>query len=264
MSHSNVSFPLNTPTLTNKVLSIVIPAYDELENLKWLLPQIHSVLRDFDLLRYEIIVVLPAGPFGNEPIDEELQIRGLGATVIRRRPGNSFGDALRTGFELVDDQVDYVVTLDADGSHRPSTIVSLLENAQNASVVVASRYIDGGSSENGAILRFMSKTLNVVFSVVLGVKCRDVSTNFKLYSAKTLKPLRLSCQNFDIIEEILLEIKLALGKDFRLVEVPDHFAARRSGISKRRLGPFIATYVLTLVRLRMRASLRANWRNVER
>ena len=95
----------------------------------------------------------------------------------------------------------------------------------------------------------MSRLLNLGYSLVLGLKIKDVSTNFKLYRSSALLVDELQCENFDIVEEILARA-LRAKKGLKVVEVPDHFFERKAGESKRKLGPFIASYLLTLYRLR--------------
>ncbi len=181
---------------------------------------------------------------------EREEIGVLGATPILRRPTDSFGDALRSGFAAVRLASDYIITLDADGSHDPRTMSSMIAAAPLADVVVASRYVAGGSTDNSLVLRLMSKSLNAVYGRVLGISCRDISTNYKLYRREDLQRVSLRCRDFDVVEEIMFRLKQARGPGFRVVEVPDHFRERVHGVTKRRLGPFVMSYVVTLLRLR--------------
>ena len=233
-------------------VSIIMPAYDELENLRELVPILVQELSDSGQREFEIIVVLPSTV-------EETEVREvaeLGGNPVRRGPTDTFGDAIRSGFSHVSDLAEWVVAMDADGSHPPATVIRLLGQPPSADVVVASRYIEGGTTSNPWHLRAMSRGLNLTFSAILGLKCRDVSTSFKRYRANDVRELHLTCENFDIVEEIFLRIKLLHGRDFSVLEIPDHFSERRHGTTKRSLGPFIASYIGTLIRLRRQ--LRAN------
>jgi dolichol-phosphate mannosyltransferase len=231
-------------------LSVVIPAYDELPNLRELLPRLREVIAGVDAASAEVIVVVR-----NAAEEAELtELRELGATPVRRAPTDSFGDAMRSGLSSVDPSTDLVVTLDADGSHDPATLPRLLKAADRADVVVASRYVAGGETDNSFALRAMSRCLNVAYGVVLGIHCRDVSTNYKLYRRADIEGLQLVGDSFDIVEELLFRIKQRHGADFVIAEVPDHFYERRHGVTKRRLGPFIVSYLTTLARLRRQAS----------
>ncbi|MEK7692373.1 MAG: hypothetical protein AAB425_15265, partial [Bdellovibrionota bacterium] len=112
------------------------------------------------------------------------------------------------------------------------------------------RYVDGGSTENPTSLIWMSRILNWTYSFVLGLKCKDVSNSFKLYRGEALRGLDLYCDNFDIIEEILFKLSRA-NRDLRIREVPFAFKSRMFGETKRNLVVFIATYIITMVKLRL-------------
>ena len=240
MSVSNSS-----PMVTG--LSIVIPAYDELLNLRELVPEIKRVTQQLQNFSTEILIVLPsiAKP-------EEIQeIKNFGATVIMRQPTDSFGDALRSGFAAVSQSSEFVLVMDADYSHNPLAIPRLLAASSGAHVVVASRYTHGGTTANSLLLKIMSRLLNLAYSIVLGINCRDISTNYKLYRRSDLKNIVLNCKDFDIVEEILFKVKSIHGHSFVIREVPDHFSERKFGVTKRQLGPFIISYFRTLVRLKI-------------
>jgi len=240
MSVSNSS-----PMVTG--LSIVIPAYDELLNLRELVPEIKRVTQQLQNFSTEILIVLPsiAKP-------EEIQeIKNFGATVVMRQPTDSFGDALRSGFAALSDTSEFVLVMDADYSHNPLAITRLLAASSGAHVVVASRYTHGGTTANSLLLKIMSRLLNLAYSIVLGINCRDISTNYKLYRRSDIKNIVLICKDFDIVEEILFKVKSIHGRSFVVREVPDHFYERKFGVTKRQLGPFIISYFRTLVRLKI-------------
>ncbi len=230
-------------------VSIVIPAYDEFENLKVLIPELHDAIRNLNEQGFICRVLIVLSRLETEEKCASL-IQNAKFEFIRRYPTDSFGDAIRSGFQHVAFDSDFVVTMDADGSHSPHTISKLLEVASHANVVVASRYVAGGTSANPPHLKFMSRLLNLVFRILMGIRCSDISTNFKVYRANDIMNTSLTCDNFDVIEELLVKIRRLHRDDFRIVEVPDHFDTRKFGKTKRKLGVFIAGYVLTLIRLR--------------
>lgn len=233
--------------MDRRSLAVVLPSYDEDENLKTLLPELSAVLDGIDGFDTTILVVVRADP---DPTTLD-GVRELGAIPVVRGPSDSFGDAIRSGIASVPPDVEFVIFMDADGSHPPATIPRLLEYADSHDVVVASRYVHGGQSDYGPVLRGMSRSLNLCFRLVLGIDCKDVSTNFKLYKRAQLQHITLTCDKFDVVEEILFRLQRLVGKkSFRIHEVPDRFHERRSGSSKRQLGPFVVSYVVTLVRLR--------------
>lgn len=211
------------------------------------MPEIKRVTQQLQNFSTEILIVLPsiAKP-------EEIQeIKNFGATVIMRQPTDSFGDALRSGFAAVSESSEFILVMDADYSHNPLAIPRLLAASSEAHVVVASRYTHGGTTANSLLLKVMSRLLNLAYSIVLGINCRDISTNYKLYRRSDLKNIVLNCKDFDIVEEILFQVKSIHGHSFVIREVPDHFSERKFGVTKRQLGPFIFSYFRTLVRLKL-------------
>jgi len=226
-------------------LSIILPAYKEEENLRVLLPRLVAVL---DKLKCssEILVIDTQEKLDNT----NLICYKFGARHIPREGVDSFGAAVRTGISKANG--DYIIFMDADGSHPPEFIPQLHESSSRGDVIIASRYVKNGDTENSWFLILMSKIVNWSFSVVLGLKCKDVSNSFKLYRADQLKSLNLKCTNFDIVEEILFKLKKN-NPQIKFVEIPFVFKKRLFGETKRNLPLFIATYLITIIKLRLRS-----------
>ncbi len=224
-------------------LSVVLPAYHEEENLKLLLPRIRNVLSSLNI-SFEIIVIDTVSPLDHtEETCRENQVR-----FFRRHPGNYFGDAVRTGISKADGK--YILFMDADGSHAPEYIADLFSHRNQYDLVAASRYVDGGYTENNFTLTMMSWVLNKSYSIILNLKMKDVSNSFKLYRGDMIRELKLDCSNFDIIEEIVFKLTRA-NPAFRIKEVPTSFKKRMFGETKRNLFLFILTFIFTMIRLRM-------------
>jgi dolichol-phosphate mannosyltransferase len=218
-------------------LSIVIPAYKEAAALTKLLPSLKPRVAGLTDA-YEILVV-----DAQQPVDETAAVCRTNAVGhVFRRYGNLYGDAVRTGIEEAGGR--YIVFMDADGSHNPAHLKLLWDQRERHDVVIGSRYVAGGHTENPAILIFMSWVVNVIFRLVFQLHCKDVSNSFRLYRAELLKPLRLQCHHFDIVEELLI-----LLSHRRILEVPVTFERRKAGESKRKLLLFAISYVWTLIRL---------------
>jgi dolichol-phosphate mannosyltransferase len=139
--------------------------------------------------------------------------------------------------------------MDSDGSHPPSFIKEIFAQKDESRIVIASRYIKGGHTENSKALILMSKLVNLGYAIVLGIKCKDISNSFKLYPGDKLKNLKLKCQNFDIVEEILYQL-IKQNKSLNILEIPFTFKERMMGTTKRNLISFAFSYFFTLMRLR--------------
>lgn len=229
----------NTVSIT---ITIVIPAYLEEENLRILLPRIKKEM-EAQKDSYEILIIDTMIPLDNtKRVCIENNIH-----YICREQSNSYGDAVRTGIRYA--QGEYIIFMDADGSHSPEFIPNLLKYKNEYDVVIASRYIEGGATDNNKILIIMSFIVNSMYSLILHLQCKDVSNSFKLYKADLLKTVSLSCHNFDIVEEILFKLK-KYNKNLKIKEVPFSFKQRMFGKTKRNLFIFMLTYLFTLIKLR--------------
>ena len=224
-------------------ISIIIPAYREAANLQLLLPDIHKTLENLST-PYEILVVDTL-----QPLDHTQEVcEHFHARYLTREHGNFYGNAVRTGIRQA--QYSLTVIMDGDGSHDVRDILRMLETMEkdNLDLVIGSRYIDGGGSFNGPVSKFMSATLNFIFRLFFHIKVQDFSNSFRMYRSEQLKKLDLQCNNFDLVEEIL--IRLAAQKDFHFREIPIVFSKRKAGSSKRKLIPFIISYLGTIIRLK--------------
>ena len=237
---------MNKPDTLKKSgdLTVLLPAYNEIVNLRILIPKIIAVTKLLEGVQTEILVVLPS--FANS--SEAAEINTLGAKPVKRHPTNSFGDALRTGFSSSSVSTEFIITMDADCSHNPDLIPRLLQNASNAHIVSASRYVNGGSSDAKRRQQAMSRIVNFAFTIVLGEKIHDISGNYKLYRRSIISQLELTGKNFDIIQEIVFKTKKLTGKSFNLVEVPYRWNERLDGKPKRKLAPYIVSYIRMLLK----------------
>ncbi len=224
-------------------LSILLPAFGEADNLRWLLPKLKEAAGRISE-SVEILVLDAESPMD----DTKAVCEACGVTWLPRKGGNRYGDAIRTGIQAA--KGDYILTMDADGSHNPEFIRVLWEKRAVADVVIASRYIAGGVTENPALLVGMSRLLNFIFKLVVGMPVYDISNSFRLYRGDVLRSLTLTYQNFDILEEILAKI---IWGDFSptpvILEVPFRFEQRRHGRSKRQLLVFSFQFILALFKL---------------
>lgn len=223
-------------------LSVIIPAYLEEENLRVILPRLKKVLASLKI-KYEINVIDTLAPMDNS---REV-CQSYDVNYCQREHSNYYGDAVRTGIKYA--QGKKIIFMDADGSHTPEFIPQLMEYGSEFDVVIASRYIDGGMTDNSFILILMSKIVNIVYAKVLNLPCQDVSNSFKLYRSEILKSLRLYSNNFDIVEEILFKMKKQ-NNDLKIKEIPYTFKERMFGHTKRNLLLFAFSYVYSLFKLK--------------
>lgn len=226
-------------------LSIIIPSYLEEENLRILLPRLNNVLLSLPKISFVILVIDTM-----EPMDNTKQVcQENNIMYINREIGNSFGNAIRTGIKKAKSK--YIIFMDGDGSHSPEFIPNLIKYKEDYDVIIASRYVEGGATDNSKILIFMSKVVNVFYSFFLNLKCKDVSNGFRLYKSYLFRNLNLNSDNFDIIEEILFKMNKN-KKDLKIKEIPYIFKERMFGHTKRNLIIFAISFFFTLIKLKFR------------
>ena len=199
-------------------ISVIIPSYLEEENLRVILPRIVTTLESLNIT-WEINIIDTLKPMDYT----EAVCRQYGVNYYNREGSNEYGSAVRTGIAKANGK--YLLFMDADGSHSPEMIAQLFEFRREYDVVIASRYVEGGGSDNSKSLIMMSLIVNKIFSLVLGLNCKDVSNSFKIYRAEQLKTLNLYCHEFDIIEEILVKLKRKFPA-LKIKEVPYVFKER--------------------------------------
>ena len=226
----------------NIKVSVIIPSYLEEENLRIIIPRLKNEMQKLGN-DYEILVIdaMHAMDYTEDVC------KNNNVTYLNRTNGNNYGDAVRTG--IANANGEYIIFMDADGSHSPEFINKLYKYKDDYDVVIASRYIAGGATDNNRILILMSWVVNIVYSIVLNLRCKDVSNSFKLYRGDLLKNLILYCSNFDIVEEILFKLKKT-NNNLNIKEVPFSFKKRMFGETKRSLFLFMISYIFTLIKLR--------------
>jgi dolichol-phosphate mannosyltransferase len=218
-------------------LAVVIPAWNERENLELLLPALREVLDGLGVA-WEIIIADGGSTDGTQ----EAATR-RGARVVRQ-VDRGYGGALLAGFAAT--AAPYLVTMDADCSHRPIFLEEFWRHRAEAEVLIASRYVAGGRADMGGFRRLLSQILNRTYNRALSLNLRDLSSGFRMYRRDTLRNLTLTARDFDILEEILIRVH---AQGWRIREVPFHYTARGSGRSHARLFAFGWAYLKTLVRM---------------
>jgi dolichol-phosphate mannosyltransferase len=227
---------------TEESLSVIMAAYQEGQNLSVLLPRLTTAVRTL-APKHEVLVVDTVTPLDDtEAICAANQVR-----ILRRQPTNDYGDAIRTG--IAASRGDFVLIMDADGSHNPEFVRELWNHRRRADVVIASRYVVGGRTDNPPLLVGMSRLLNRFFRAIVRFPVLDVSNSFRIYRGDQLRSLHLTYQHFDILEEILAKLLWHRPKPATVLEIPYRFERRLAGDSKRNLLTFSFHFLVAAARL---------------
>ncbi|TVR73615.1 MAG: polyprenol monophosphomannose synthase [Marinilabiliales bacterium] len=216
---------------------IIIPTYNEIENIERLLKSIYDINPG-----YHILVVDDNSPDGTAQEVVKLQDSYAGKLHLIRRAGKlGLGTAYITGFKwAIERDYEYVFEMDADFSHDPVYLPLLHKACQDgADVAIGSRYVSGINVVNWPLGRIMMSYLASAYvRLITGMKIRDTTAGFKCYRAQVLRSISLDAISFKGYA-FQIEMKFAAWKlGFRITEVSIVFTERRHGNSKMSGGIF--------------------------
>jgi dolichol-phosphate mannosyltransferase len=221
---------------------VIVPTYDERENLPPIIDAVHAQLPAADLL-----VVDDASPDGTGQLADEIAARDPKVKVLHRSGKLGLGTAYIAGFRYaLEHGYDFIFEMDCDFSHDPKYLPVLLESARaGADLVLGSRYVDGGGTVNwGAMRRFISRGGSLYARTILGVPVRDLTGGFKCFRRAVLERIDLATvagQGYAFQIEMTYR---TLRAGFRVVEVPIVFVDRRVGQSKMSKKIFVEAMTL--------------------
>lgn len=226
---------------------IIVPTYNERENVRQLVSQVHAVVPTA-----EVLVVDDGSPDGTADEVRALQLDYAGVTLLERQErglGTAYGAGLRWGLEQ---GFDALVTMDADLSHDARYLPAMLAAAEHQDLVIGCRYIRDGGTVNWRIRRILLSWLANRFArFVLGLRGHDFTSGYRIYRRTLVERIDLASIRSDGYSYLVEMLYVAQKAGATVAEVPIIFFDRRMGSSKisRRE---IYRGALTLLRLRFR------------
>lgn len=209
---------------------IIIPTYNEKENIGFLIEKIFSLIPEI-----YILVVDDNSPDGTAVVVEELQKKYPNLSLLKRPVKNGLGGAYIEAFKklLADTEVENIIMMDADFSHNPDSLPRFLKEVENYDLVIGSRYIKGGGITHWEFWRrLLSWGGNFYIRILLGGKIHDWSSGFNCIRMSLLKKIDLDKIEF-VGYAFLSSLKYFLVKaGARVKEIPIIFEERRGGKSK--------------------------------
>ncbi|MCB0894475.1 MAG: polyprenol monophosphomannose synthase [Nocardioidaceae bacterium] len=208
---------------------MVVPTYNEADNLAWIVGRLRAAQPDVDVL-----VVDDGSPDGTGAIADELATADPAVAVLHRTTKAGLGAAYLHGFRVaLAEGYDVVGEMDADGSHQPEQLQRLLDALHGADLVIGSRWVPGGSVVNWPLRReLLSRGGNLYVRMLLGVAVRDATAGFRLFRRTTLDKIDLDSVESTgyVFQTDMVARTLAAGLVVR--EVPIEFVERVRGDSK--------------------------------
>lgn len=211
---------------------VIIPTYNEKENIRKMIEKVFSLSKNFDLL-----IVEDNSPDGTGDIIKEMMPQYPDRLFILERKGKlGLGTAYIDGFRwALNKGYEYIFEMDCDFSHNPDDLIRLYNacKVDGADVSIGSRYIKGVNVVNWPMGRvLMSYGASMYVRFILGMPIADTTAGFKCYTAKVLRTIDLSSVKF-MGYAFQIEMKYTAWRlGFRIVEVPIIFTDRTEGTSK--------------------------------
>lgn len=210
---------------------VIIPTYNEIENLPLILGRVHKARPDV-----HVLVVDDGSPDGTGELADEMAGKDPGRLHVMHRTAKdglgaaylaAFGWGLERGYTVL-------VEMDADGSHAPEQLYRLLDAIDDgADLAIGSRYVDGGTVRNWPWRRLvLSKTANTYARTLLGVGVNDITAGYRAYRRAVLEKIDLGAVDS---KGYCFQVDLtwrSINHGFAVTEVPITFTERELGVSK--------------------------------
>lgn len=232
-------------------LAVVIPTYNEKETLPNLIKELVNEVKSTEKLF--IIIVDDASPDGTGKIAEELNKKYGNISVIHRIAKLGLGSAYKEGFRFaLKFEPDLIVQMDADLSHDPKEIPTMIQKIGEHDFGIASRHVIGSSTIGWNNYRkILHSTAGTIASICGGIKISDPTSGFRIFKKHVLKSIdfsQIKSSGFSFQIELLCYLN---AKGFSGIELPTKFVNRKKGKSK--MGPieaiqFVNTCITLLVK----------------
>lgn len=215
--------------MENKKILIVIPTYNEIENIKKLINSIFSINNN-----YNIIIIDDNSPDGTADTVTNLKKELTNLFLIKRAGKLGLGTAYITGMKYgIENNYDIIVTMDADFSHDPKYLPDVINLLSENDIGIGSRYVNGGGTRNWGIHRkILSRTANFIAKLVLGIKSNDNTAGFRAYKKEILQKIdfnKIKSNGYSFLIEMIYTCQLNNAK---VGETPIIFVDRAEGTSK--------------------------------
>jgi dolichol-phosphate mannosyltransferase len=216
-------------TMNSERTLIIIPTYNERENVPTLVQKILSVVP-----RADVLLVDDGSPDGTADYAEEVFAGEPRFSVMRRKGRRGLGRSYADGYRYaLDNRYARLVQMDADFSHDPNSLPDLIRPSSNYHVVIGSRYCDGGRVRNWPLhRRLLSRFANRYVSVITGLKVNDATSGFRCYARKALEKLVANSIRAEGYAFLVESTYQAHKGELSIAEVPITFVDRREGKSK--------------------------------
>lgn len=224
---------------------LIIPTFNESENIKILVPRIFKYVADT-----AVLVVDDGSPDRTAEVVKGLQNNFPELYLEQRGKKSGLGSAYRFGFRWgLERDFEELIEMDADMSHRVRDLMKMIERKElepSVGLVIGSRWVKGGSTVNWPKRReVLSRAANLYVRLMLGMGINDSTAGFRIYSSDLLRKIPLETIKSEGYSFQIEMTRAAIRSGARIVEVPITFRERESGVSK--MSGAIVREAMTLV-----------------
>jgi len=215
-------------------LAVVIPTYNEKETIQILIEKLFSEIKPI-VDELHVVIIDDSSPDGTANIVTDLSDKFQKISLIQRPTKMGLGAAYKDGFNHVLEKIDsdLIVQMDADHSHNPSEIVTMLQEIEGYDFVVASRHMPNSSIVGWGVGRQMTHSFaGIIARISARIDIKDSTSGFRMFKRETLQSIefdKIESDGFAFQIEMLYQLK---QKGFRGLEMPTIFVNRKSGKSK--------------------------------
>lgn len=212
---------------------VVIPTFNEAENLSRLLPQLLE-------LRLDILIVDDSSSDRTQDVVRDFKFQSNRVELLARTAKMGLGSAYRDGFaQVLNRDYEVVIQMDADGSHRVADLHRMIERLQSDSrieLLIGSRWVQGGAVQNWPKHReILSRTANFYSKMMLGLTVRGSTSGFRIYRVDLLKKMKLNLIESEGYAFQIEMTRAATNAGAQIAEIPITFIEREFGVSKMSL-----------------------------
>ncbi len=208
---------------------MVIPTYNERDNIEKLVQDVLSQGEEFDVL-----VVDDNSPDGTGALADAMATANKRVRVLHRPGKQGLGSAYRQGFRLALDMgADCIVEMDADFSHDPATLPRFIDMMKSHDLVIGSRYLNGISVVNWPLRRLMLSYFASVYTrLITGLRISDCTSGFKCFKREVIESLDLDTVRSDGYSFQIEMNYRCMERGYKIGELPIIFIDRHAGTSK--------------------------------
>jgi len=212
----------------NKRILVFSATYNEIENIRELISGIQKKLPNTSIL-----IIDDNSPDKTQEVIKELKKKNNNLFLIEREKKLGLDSAHKTAFTYaIENNFDYLITMDADLSHDPKELPEFINNLRNFPFVIGSRYINGGKCLMNGFRLTMSKFGNKIIKTVSGIKSNEFTTSYRGFDLKNLKNFNLNnvkTKGYSFFMGTMFELE---KNNIEIKEIPITFYDRKKGFSK--------------------------------